>query len=113
MGEQVLHHFKDQMGGGPETGEAETLTIAHLAQGHGTVPDGTGAEQWRGLNIGKTIGNRKREFLMDGHVFSVPAVGIPSGGGKRRAKVLQAFPAVVAMTASMIDPGNPHPVDPL
>ncbi len=95
---------------GAEAVEPETLSRGHAGQPEGAVADHAGAEQGRRLGVREGFGKPVGEVLVDDHELLIAAVGVEPGEANVFAEVFLSSPAVEALAARPVEPGNAHAV---
>ena len=103
-------YLDDYVGGSAEPVEAEPAAGPCLGKAQCPVSDDAGAEQWRCLAVGVSIGYRICEVLGDCDVLCVAAVHVVPGEAGVFAQVFLALLTGPALPAGGVEPGYAYAV---
>ena len=104
----VDRHLAEDVGGGAEPVEPDTLRLADQPQR--PVADQPGAEQRRRLQVRVAVGDREAEALVGDRDLGVAAVDVVAGELRVVAEVLAAAAAVAALAVGPAEPRHPDPL---
>jgi len=102
----VAGDLDDDVGGGPEAVESETLAVPRELQR--APADEPGAEQRRGLEVRVIVGDREAEALVGCRPLGEAAVDLVAGESRAGAQVLVAGTAIAALAARPPEPRHAH-----
>jgi len=105
-----LSNLDDNMGGSSKTKETNTLTLFHSRESQISVADGARAQQGRCLGIRKPLRDGRCKIFQYGYILSIASVRMAPRPSEFLTEILIPLSTKLALSASRIDPPNPHTI---
>src|SRR5579883_2714762 len=102
----MTRDLNGDMAGRTEAVDAQTAALTDSGKAERTKTDDAGAEQGRGLIVGKTLRNGIDKILARDGVFGIAAIDGVAGEGRVIAEIFRAGTTILASAISAVQPGD-------